>query len=194
MEQDDREPQENVDMNAKRIMNNRIKKEASRQKDTSGKCPLFCYILILYLSIILFVVFMPFPIDVKIFLAVFLCIRSIALCFFAYDCSKKNKLPYKISWLVGLSLLFILTIVIGLFAKTYSGFSVTVPANGPTITLTSVLLFILSIGISILSAMIVYQKEQKKKQIQQNMGVKIKCQEKYLDIIYKNLKNSEKNQ
>ncbi|WP_304949282.1 hypothetical protein [Streptococcus sinensis] len=189
MGQDDLEPQNNVDMNTK------SKKEVSPQKDTSGKCPLFCYVLILYLPIILLVVVTPFSIDVKICLAVFLCIRSIAFYFFAYDCSKKDKLPYKISWLVGLSLLFILIIVIGLFANTFSGFSVTVPRvgnfNGPTITLTSVLLFILSIFISILSGYIVYKKDEEKKQKQQSMVAKIKWQENCLDIVYNDLKKSE---
>lgn len=158
------------------------------QKDTSGKCPLFCYVLILYLPIILLVVVTPFSIDVKICLAVFLCIRSIAFYFFAYDCSKKDKLPYKISWLVGLSLLFILIIVLGLFANTFSGFSVIVPSygnfNGSTITLTSVLLFILSIFISILSGNVVYQKGKENRQKQQDMTGKIEKLDNDLKQIY----------
>ena len=95
---------------------------------------------------------------IVICLAVYLCICSIAFCC-AYKCPQKDRLSCAISWLVGLSLLFILIIVLGLFANTFSGFSVIVPRdgnfNGSTITLTSVLLFILSIFISILSGYIV---------------------------------------
>ena len=93
-------------------------------------------------------------------------------------CLQKDNLSCTIFWLVGLSLQFILIIVIGLFSNTYSGFSVTVQRicilNESTITLTSVLLFILSIFISILSGYIVYKKDEEKKQKQQDMTDEIK--------------------
>lgn len=103
---------------------------------------------------------------------------------------------YAKSFLVGLSLLFILIIVIGLFERV-----VIIHVNKPedwvnncVVTVLRICLYLSSFIISILSGCIVYQKDKEKKQKQQNMGVKIKCQEKYLDIIYKNVKNSEKNQ
>lgn len=105
---------------------------------------------------------------------------------------------YAKSFLVGLSLQFILIIVIGLFADTFSGFSVTVSTicifNGSTITLTSVLLFILSILISILSGNVVYQKGKENRQKQQKMGERIRNQEYFLNILYKKLENREENQ
>ena len=118
-------------------------------------------------------------------LAIVLCICSIVSCCYAYKCLQKDKLSCTISWLVGLSLLFVLIIVIGLFADTFSGFSVTVEGvgnfNGSTITLTSVLLFILSIFISILSGYIVHKKDEEKKQKQRKMVDEI---EKALKELY----------
>lgn len=115
-----------------------------------------------------------------------------------YKMSNKDKSSCTISWLVGLSLQFILIIVIGLFADTFSGFSVTVSTicifNGSTITLTSVLLFILSILISILSGNVVYQKGKENRQKQQKMGERIRNQEYFLNILYKKLENREENQ
>ena len=114
---------------------------------------------------------------VGICLAVSLCICAIVFCYYAYKCLQKDKLSCTISWLVGLSLLFVLIIVIGLFASTFSGFSVTVEGvgnfKGSTITLTSVLLFILSIFISTLSGYIVYKKDEEKKQKQRDMAYDI---------------------
>lgn len=117
---------------------------------------------------------------VGICLAVSLCICAIIVfCYCAYKCLQKDKLSCIISWLVGLFLLFILIIVLGLFANTFSGFSVMVSSDGnfkgSTITLTSVLLFILSIFISILSGYIVHKKDEEKKQKQRNMEYEIEA-------------------
>lgn len=99
--------------------------------------------------------------------------------------NEEGKPSWQEAFLVSFSLLFILTIVVGLFADTFSGFSVTVGDvgnfKGSTITLTSVLLFILSIFISILSGYIVHKKDEEKKQKQRKMVDEI---EKALKELY----------
>ena len=97
---------------------------------------------------------------------------------------------YAKSFLVGLSLLFILTIVVGLFDR----IAIRHLSEEPFKIILRFPSYILPLIIAFLSGLIVYQKSKENRQKQQNMGVKIKCQENYLDIIYKNLKNSEKNQ
>ena len=160
---------------------------APSQCKENKKCKLDCKILIPVLALIVgfivgFIVFKCWDSVVGICLAVFLCIC-------AYKCLQKDKLSCTISWLVGLSLQFILIIVIGLFVNTYSGFSVTVQKicilNESTITLTSVLLFILSIPISILSGRIVYQIDEEKKQKQQNIERKKEELNNILKEIYR---------
>lgn len=160
------------------------------QGETNGKCKLDCKILLLILVLIaaVLIVYKCWSSVMGICLAVFLCICYIVFCCCAYKCPHKDKLSCTISWLVGLSLLFILIIVIGLFADTFSGFSVTVSKicifNGSTITLTSVLLFILSILISILSGNVVYQKGKENRQKQQDITGKIEKLDNILKQIY----------
>lgn len=168
---------------------------APSQCKENKKCKLDCKILILVLALIVgfivgFIVCKCWDSVVGICLAVFLCICAIIVfCYCAYKCLQKDKLSCTISWLVGLSLQFILIIVIGLFANTYSGFSVTVQKicilNESTITLTSVLLFILSIPISILSGRIVYQIDEEKRQKQQNIERKKEELNNILKEIYR---------
>lgn len=160
--------------------------EGTQSKPKSILCILIIIGIIgIILGIILSNLFGP---CVGICLAVFLCFCAIVFCYYAYKCLQKDNLSCTISWLVGLSLQFILIIVIGLFSNTYSGFSVTVQRicilNESTITLTSVLLFILSIFISILSGYIVYKKDEEKKQKQQDMTDEIKKMDNVLKKIY----------
>lgn len=102
-----------------------------------------------------------------------------------YKMSNKDKSSCTISWLVGLSLLFILTIVVGLFDR----IAIRHLSEEPFKTILRFSSYILPLIIAFLSGLIVYQKGKENRQKQQNMGVKIKWN--YLDIIYKNLKKSE---
>ena len=111
-------------------------------------------------------------------------------------CLQKDKLSCKIPWLVGLSLLFVLIIVIGLFERVVI-IHVNNPkdwANNCVVTVLRICLYLSSFIISILSGCIVYQKGKENRQKQQSMIAKIKWQENCLDIIYKNFGNSKKNQ
>ena len=100
----------------------------------------------------------------------------------------QNKLTFKRSWLIALSLLFILTIVIGLFEKITGNKSLKIEVlNIPLFTIEFIgtnsqgVLYILSLFIGLLSGSIVYQKDKEKKQKQRKMVYKI---EKALKELY----------
>ena len=91
------------------------------------------------------------------------------------ESSQEDKLSCTISWLVGLSLLFILIIVIGLFERVVI-IHVNNPkdwANNCVVTVLRICLYLSSFIISILSGCIVYQKDKEKKQKQRDMVYEI---------------------
>lgn len=108
-----------------------------------------------------------------------------------YKMSNKDKSSCTISWLVGLSLLFILIIVIGLFEKITGNKSLKIEVlNIPLFTIESIgtnsqgVLYILSLFIGLLSGSIVYQKGKENKQKQQDMTDKIEKLDNVLKQIY----------
>lgn len=105
------------------------------------------------------------------------------------------------SFLVGLSVLFILIIVIGLFGKIIGNnllkievLNIPIVATELTGINSQCVLYILSLFIALLSGRVVYQKGKENRQKQQKMGEKIKSQEYFLNILYKNLENRGENQ
>lgn len=105
------------------------------------------------------------------------------------------------SFLVGLSVLFILIIVIGLFGKIIGNnllkievLNIPIVATELTGINSQCVLYILSPFIALLSGRVVYQKGKENRQKQQKMGEKIKSQEYFLNILYKNLENRGENQ
>lgn len=128
-----------------------------------------------------------------------LCLLVIAISI--HFISKKCKSSSKLSWLVGLSLLFIFIIVVGLFEKITGNKSLKIEVlNIPlfaiefTGTNSQGILYVLSFFIALLSSSIVSQKYKENRQKQQKMGEKIKSQEYFLNILYKNLENRGENQ
>ncbi|WP_062004360.1 hypothetical protein [Streptococcus cristatus] len=108
-----------------------------------------------------------------------------------YKMSNKDKSSCTISWLVGLSLLFILIIVIGLFGKITGNNLLKIEVlNLPivAIELTRInsqgVLYILSLFIALLSGSVVYQKGKENRQKQQDMTGKIEKLDNVLKQIY----------
>lgn len=120
---------------------------------------------------------------------------------FIYYKYQQDKLTFKQSWLIALSLLFILAIVIGLFEKITGNNLLKIEVLNIPIVATELtginsqgILYILSLFIALLSGSVVYQKGKENRQKQQKMDEKIKSQEYFLNILYKNLENREENQ
>ena len=102
------------------------------------------------------------------------------------ESSQEDKISCTISWLVGLSLLFVLIIVIGLFERV-----VIIHVNKPeeevnncVVTVLRICLYLSSFIISILSGCIVYQKGKENRQKQQDMTGKIEKLDNVLKQIY----------
>lgn len=94
------------------------------------------------------------------------------------ESSQEDKLSCKISWLVIFSLLFILTIVVGLFDR----IAIRHLSEEPFKTILRFSSYILPLIIAFLSGLIVYQKDKEKKQKQCDMAYDI---EDALNKLYK---------